>query len=50
MDLKGLLEFKKDYPQAKLLFLYNGTKTYAEQSIEFIPVVEFLKNAYFWLT
>ena len=41
---KGLLEFKKDYPESKLLFLYTGSKDYSYQDIEILNVEKFLKN------
>ena len=41
---KGLLEFKKDYPESELLFLYTGSKDYTYQDIEILNVEKFLKN------
>ena len=41
---KGLLEFKKNYPESELLFLYTGSKDYTHQDIKIINVEKFLKN------
>ena len=36
-DLNGLLAFQKDYPQAKLYFIYMGAKDYYDKNIHFVP-------------
>jgi predicted AAA+ superfamily ATPase len=41
-DLRSLLEFKKDYPECKPLFLYRGTHRMVQQDILCIPCEEFL--------
>ena len=43
-DCKGLLEFAKDYPQAKLFLLYTGRRRYVQNDIEILPVEQFLKE------
>ena len=43
-DYKGLLEFVKDYPQAKAFLLYTGLKKYVFKDIQVLPVEKFLKN------
>ena len=43
-DFKGLLEFKKDYPQSELFLLYTGQKDYTQNHIQVINVERFLKN------
>ena len=43
-DFIGLLEFKKDYPQSELFFLYTGDKDYIYQDIQLLNVERFLKN------
>ena len=48
-DFKGLLEFKKDYPESDLLFLYTGPKDYSYQDIQILNVERFLKNLSTWV-
>lgn len=43
-DLRGLLEFKKDYPMAKLILLYGGKEEYTDHDIQIIPFESALKN------
>lgn len=43
-ELEGLKLFKRDYPVARALFLYGGTRRLFHQDIDIIPVAEFLKN------
>ena len=43
-DFKGLLEFLKDYPQAKALLLYTGKKNYSFKDIQVVSVEKFLKQ------
>lgn len=43
-ELKGLLSFKEDYPEAKTLFLYRGEEKLRIKDILCIPCEEFLKN------
>lgn len=40
--LRGLKQFGKDYPEAKLLLLYTGRERMYVENIEIIPVVEYL--------
>lgn len=41
-DCRGLLEFRKDYPQAKLLLLYRGKELLKKGDILCYPVEDFL--------
>ncbi|MDE3055439.1 MAG: ATP-binding protein [Verrucomicrobiota bacterium] len=41
-DLKSLLAFKEDYPEATLLFLYRGKERLMKKEILCMPVEEFL--------
>ena len=41
-DLKGLQEFSKDYPEARLLFFYGGTRKEYRDGIQIIPIDEAL--------
>lgn len=43
-DLHGLKEFQKDYPQAKLLFLYRGDSEIKKSGISCVPVEMFLET------
>ena len=43
-DFKGLLEFKKDYPESDLLFLYTGSADYIHQDIRILNIEKFLRN------
>ncbi len=43
-DFKGLLEFKRDYPESELFFIYMGSQSYTENDIRVINVNDFLKN------
>ena len=43
-DLKGLLAFKQDYPEANAYLLYGGTETYIENGITICPYEETLKT------
>lgn len=42
--LKGLKIFMKDYPEAKGIVLYGGTRHLWEKNIQIIPVTDFLEN------
>lgn len=44
-DFHGLLEFKKDYPQADLFLLYAGSARKQYGDISIVPLDDFLKNA-----
>ncbi len=48
-DLDGLLEFKKDYPMAKLIFLYSGNETKIFKDVQIIPLEKFLLTADKWI-
>ncbi len=43
-DLRGLHEFKSDYPIAQCIFLYRGEEKLKRGNILILPVAEFLKN------
>ena len=43
-DFKGLRQFKKDHPQAELLFVYSGTRRYHEEGIEIVPAETFRRE------
>ena len=43
-DFKGLLEFKKDYPECQALFVYAGQREYTWKDIAIVNVENFLKN------
>lgn len=43
-DLRGLVEFQKDYPQAKTILLYRGTDRLVKNNVLCMPCDEFLKN------
>lgn len=43
-DLRGLLEFARDYPAAKLFFFYLGTRRGHERGVEIVPLVEGLSG------
>ena len=43
-DLRGLKEFKKDYPEVTPLLLYRGKEKIKRDEIICLPVEEFLKN------
>ena len=43
-DFKGLRQFKKEHPAAKLLFVYSGARRYHEGEIEIVPAKTFLKR------
>lgn len=43
-DLKGLLSFKEDYPQASLLLLYRGKERLKIQNVLCLPCEDFLIN------
>lgn len=45
-DFDGLLEFKKDYKEAKLLFLYGGNRQYYENDILVMPLEDFFKTTH----
>lgn len=41
-DLKGLLAFQEEYPEAKLFLFYGGTKKQFEGKIEILPITHAL--------
>lgn len=43
-DLRGLQEFKKDYPECVPLFLYRGKEKILSKGILCMPISEFLKE------
>lgn len=48
-DLRGLRAFLDDYPMAKAILLYGGTRRIQEGNIEMVPIEDFLKNIPFYL-
>ncbi len=48
-DFKGLLEFKKDYPKADLLFVYGGDKVDSYQDIKIVPLQIFMTQMDRWV-
>lgn len=44
-DFIGLKQFKEDYPEADLIYLYSGTRRFHEHGVEIIPVDLFFKQA-----
>jgi uncharacterized protein len=48
-DFTGLLEFKKDYPQADLYLVYGGKENKKIKDIQVIPVEEFLRKTLDWI-
>ncbi len=44
-EIEGLALFKRDYPMARLLFLYGGSDRFHFQGIEIVPITEFMKSA-----
>ena len=43
-DYKGLLEFKKDYPEAECILLYGGSKDYMHEKIHVRSLDNFLRK------
>jgi uncharacterized protein len=43
-DLRSLKAFREDYPESRLIILYNGTERLLIDSIECIPCEDFLVN------
>jgi len=43
-DLRGLIEFKKDYPECTPYLIYGGTEKICINNIICIPITEFLLN------
>ncbi len=48
-DFDGLLEFKKDYPKAKLFLIYGGTEQKVIKNVQVIPLGHFLLHAEKWV-
>ena len=44
-DFNGLRQFKEDYPEADLIYLYSGTRRLYEHGVEIVPVDMFFKQA-----
>ena len=44
-DFKGLKQFKEEYPEAELIFVYSGERRFHEEGIEIVPVDTFLREA-----
>ncbi|MDP3768336.1 MAG: hypothetical protein Q8S13_09995 [Dehalococcoidia bacterium] len=36
-DLRGLVRFREDYPQAKAFFVYTGSRRWHERGVEIVP-------------
>lgn len=43
-DLKGLLQFHRDYPQAKLFLFHAGARRWHESGVEIVPLADALKD------
>ena len=43
-DLKGLISFGEDYPEAKTVLLYRGTERIMKKTILCIPCEEFIRE------
>lgn len=48
-DLRSLLEFKIDYPEAELLLLYGGNEYRIIDGVEIIPIKDFFNSCLFIL-
>jgi uncharacterized protein len=48
-DLRSLLRFRSDFPQAKARFLYLGQRRWHDRGIEIVPIVDCLKELKEWL-
>ena len=44
-DFKGLKQFKEEYPEAELIFVYSGDRRFHEGGIEIVPAEMFLRDA-----
>lgn len=44
-DFKGLRQFKEEYPEAELVFVYSGDRRFHEGGIEIVPAEMFLRDA-----
>ncbi|MDE0285171.1 MAG: ATP-binding protein, partial [Gammaproteobacteria bacterium] len=43
-DFKGLRQFKEEYPEAELIFVYSGDRRFHEGGIEIVPAEMFLRD------
>ena len=43
-DLRPLIQFRKDYPQCKTLFLYRGKEKLVQNAVYYIPCEQFLRK------
>lgn len=48
-DLRGLKAFGKDYPQARKLLIYGGQHRETRDTIDLVPLTEFLLDTRDWL-
>lgn len=48
-DLRGLLRFREDYPEAGTHLVYLGNRRWQERGVEIIPVSEFFVSLEDWL-
>ncbi|MCY4282315.1 MAG: ATP-binding protein [Gammaproteobacteria bacterium] len=44
-DFKGLKQFKEEYPEAELIFVYSGDRYFHEGGMEIVPAEIFLRDA-----
>ena len=44
-DFRGLKQFKEEYPEAELIFVYSGDRRFHEGGIEIVPAEMFLRDA-----
>ncbi|MCY4051529.1 MAG: AAA family ATPase [Gammaproteobacteria bacterium] len=43
-DFNGLKQFKQEYPEANLIYLYSGSRRFNEHDVEVVPVDLFFKQ------
>jgi hypothetical protein len=48
-DLRSLLRFRADFPQAKAHLLYLGQRRWHDRGIEVLPLIDCLKELNQWL-
>ncbi len=48
-DFKGLNQFKEDYPETDLIYLYSGTRRFNQNDIEIVPIDMFFEQADNWI-
>jgi hypothetical protein len=48
-DLRGLLRFRADFPQAKAYLLYLGNRRWHDSGVEVLPFAECVAQLDHWL-